>query len=138
MWRITEIINSLLFKKNILNLRFKSFRFYFNLFLQGIVQAIEAKHETKVENLKGRIKQLENENEFSLYPNPNNGIFTINSKEVLHKIEVTDIAGQTLFSESTSEKTHQLHLNNFTQGIYFIKVNYVNGLSTTKKVIVNP
>ena len=83
------------------------------------------------------INELENENEFSLYPNPNNGIFTINSKEVLHKIEVTDIAGQTLFSESTSEKTHQLQLQNFSQGIYFIKVHYPNGLSVTRKVIIN-
>jgi hypothetical protein len=84
------------------------------------------------------INELNNGNNFEIYPNPNNGIFTIDSKDVIQKIEVTNIAGQTLFSETTSEKTHQLHLNHFSQGIYFIKVSYQDGLTITKKVIVNP
>jgi hypothetical protein len=82
--------------------------------------------------------ELENENNFDIYPNPNNGIFTINSKDIIQKIEVTNIAGQLLVQESTNSKTHQLHLNHIAQGIYFIKVNYANGLSVNKKVIVNP
>jgi len=84
------------------------------------------------------INENEKENSFEVYPNPNNGIFTINSKDIIQKIEVTNIAGQTLFSKTTSEKQHQLKLYDFAQGIYFIKVSYPNGLSITKKVIINP
>jgi hypothetical protein len=84
------------------------------------------------------INENEKENSFEVYPNPNNGIFNISSKDIIQKIEVTNIAGQILFSETTSEKAKQLQLNHFAQGIYFIKVSYPNGLNITKKVIVNP
>jgi hypothetical protein len=84
------------------------------------------------------INELENENEFSVYPNPSNGICTISSKTIIQKTELTNVAGQVLLTEIVNEKTHQLQLQNFSQGIYFIKVYYPNGLSVTKKVIVNP
>ena len=87
------------------------------------------------------ITNINNVNKVStlfVFPNPNNGIFTISSKQVIQKIEVTNIEGQLLLSETTAEKTHQLNLTNFPQGIYFIKVGYPNGLNITKKVIVNP
>ncbi len=84
------------------------------------------------------VNELYKESDFEVYPNPNNGIFTISSKDIIQKIEVTNIAGQTLFTETTAEKTKQLQLNHFAQGIYFIKVSYSDGLSITKKVIVNP
>jgi hypothetical protein len=71
----------------------------------------------------------------NISPNPTNGALKINSSFTLQKVEVINIAGQVLLSEKAIEKSHQLHLQNFAEGIYFIKVTYNNGMSVTKKVI---
>jgi hypothetical protein len=84
------------------------------------------------------LNELNINNSFNLTPNPTNSIININSIYEMQKIEVTNIAGQILLQETINSKTHQLQLNNISQGIYFIKVNYANGLSVTKKIIVNP
>jgi len=75
--------------------------------------------------------------EMSLVPNPTNGLFTVSSRYDFEKIELTNVTGQLLFSEIVNNKTHQLQLQNFAEGIYFVKVSYGNGLSVTKKLIVN-
>ena len=84
------------------------------------------------------INELNINSPIILQPNPTTGLITISSIYEMQKIEVTNIAGQILLQETINSKTHQLQLNNFSQAIYFIKVNYSNGLSVTKKVIVNP
>lgn len=68
-------------------------------------------------------------------PNPTNDVLTINSDKMLQKIEVTNVAGQILLSEKAIEKSHMLHFKNFTEGIYFVKIYFVDGLSVTKKII---
>lgn len=83
------------------------------------------------------VNELSSGNSFEVYPNPTNAICTISSKSIIQKIELTNIAGQLLLQETINSKTHQLQLNNFSQGIYFVKVNYPSGLSVTKKIIVN-
>lgn len=93
---------------------------------------------TLIEQSTVGVSKLNNENSFEVYPNPANTICTISSKTIIQKTELTNIAGQILLSVIVNEKTHQLQLNNFSQGIYFVKVYYSDGLSVTKKVIVNP
>ncbi len=82
------------------------------------------------------IQELNNSN-VSFYPNPTNGLVRIESIELIQGIEVMDITGQILLSETATEKTHQLQLQNYAEGIYFVRVVYPNGLSAVKKVIVN-
>lgn len=73
----------------------------------------------------------------SLVPNPTNGLLTISSRYDFEKIELLSITGQILLSETVNGKTHQLQLQNFAEGIYFVRVVYTNGMSVTKKIIVN-
>jgi hypothetical protein len=73
--------------------------------------------------------------EMSLAPNPTNGLLAISSKVDFEKIELLSITGQILLSETVHAKTHQLPLQNFVEGIYFVRVVYSKGLSTVKKVI---
>ena len=75
--------------------------------------------------------------EMSLAPNPTNGLLTISSLNDFTKIEVLSITGQVLLSETVDSKTHQLELQNFSDGIYFLRVSYADGQSVTKKVIVS-
>jgi len=72
-----------------------------------------------------------------LQPNPTNGLIIINSRFEMQRIEVMNVAGQTLLLEETKNKTHQLNLSDLSEGIYFVKIVYPNGLKVTKKVIKN-
>lgn len=82
------------------------------------------------------INELNINNSITLQPNPTNGLISISCRVEMQKIEIINVAGQILLPETISAKTHQLQLQNFSQGIYFIKVYYPNGLSVTRKVIV--
>lgn len=82
------------------------------------------------------VKEYENNVlQISLRPNPANGLVSITSKNDFEKIELLSITGQLLLQESVNDKIHQLQLQNFADGIYFVKVCYPNGMSLTKKVI---
>lgn len=77
---------------------------------------------------------------YSLYPNPNIGIFTLrnNAKETYSKVLVVDILGKTI-SETTFNGSNSLEINisNADKGIYFIKVlNEANKLVYFGKAIV--
>jgi hypothetical protein len=73
----------------------------------------------------------------NLVPNPTNAWVSISSKYGFEKIELLSFTGQVLFSEKISAKEYQLLLQNFAEGIYFVKLMYENGMDVTKKVIVN-
>ena len=83
------------------------------------------------------INELNITNAITLQPNPTNGIVNISSRFEMQKIEILNIAGQVLLSEIVNDKSHQLSLNDFSVGIYFVRVVYPNGLSSIKKVVVN-
>ncbi len=69
------------------------------------------------------------------YPNPANGLLTITSNYNYSKIELLNVTGQVLLSETVNDKTHVLQLQNLAEGIYFVKVSCANGMSVTKKVV---
>jgi hypothetical protein len=73
--------------------------------------------------------------QISLHPNPANDIVTITSKNDFSKIELLNVTGQVLLSETVNDKTRQINLNDFSEGIYFVKVVYANGMSVTRKVV---
>jgi hypothetical protein len=76
-----------------------------------------------------------NQRDFIIAPNPTNGVLSITTPYTFNKIELLSITGQVLLSQTVNDTTHQLNLQNFTEGIYFVKVIYVNGQSVTKKII---
>jgi hypothetical protein len=82
-------------------------------------------------------KEISMENELNIFPNPAFSFCKISSQKVIQKISVTNITGQVMFQEFVNSKNHQLPLSHFSPGIYFIKVNYTNGLTVTKKIIVS-
>ena len=84
-----------------------------------------------------------NANEFTIFPNPNNGSFSIkylgSEKDILLKI--FDIQGQLLYefnNISCNENCVQdIHLNNAKSGIYFLHIITSKGTSTNKMIIKN-
>ncbi len=73
-------------------------------------------------------------NLFIIYPNPTNGLLTINSTSTISEITVYNNLGQLLFA---SEEKNKVDISSLSQGIYFVKIKDENGLSETKKVIKN-
>jgi hypothetical protein len=75
-------------------------------------------------------------NYISIFPNPSKGIVTIKSNEEIQKIDVVNISGQILLTQSCKDKTHQLKLESFAKGIYFVKIYCANGRVTVKKIAI--
>ena len=77
------------------------------------------------------------ENNFTLFPNPNNGTFTLQlNMTTVAQVIVYDAIGQIVSSQYLQPSTqHQLHLE--TSGVYLIAVIAENGQRSTKRVIVN-
>ena len=77
------------------------------------------------------------ENNFTLFPNPNNGTFTLQlNMTAVAQVIVYDAIGQIVSSKYLQPSTqHQLHLE--TSGVYLIAVIAENGQRSTKRVIVN-
>lgn len=87
------------------------------------------------------IKEVSNDN-FSFYPNPNKGIFTVKYNSEFNKavkILVFDITGKQIFNSEfkTSENNHefQISMKNIMPGMYFIKLIDQNRTFSNKLLI---
>lgn len=80
--------------------------------------------------------------DFTLYPNPNRGNFTIQFKSdslSTIQVDVYDVLGKKVYSDSfakTSYFNQNIQLSNFSSGIYFVTV-LEGDRRTVKKIIVN-
>jgi hypothetical protein len=66
--------------------------------------------------------------EIKLYPNPSNGMVYISSSENISNIEVIDIAGKTVFIQST--QLSSIDLSQLNAGMYYIKFRTEKGIET--------
>jgi hypothetical protein len=73
----------------------------------------------------------------SVSPNPTNGSLTINSKTELQKIALVSITGQVLLTETPTNVSHTLHLENFSNGIYFVNVYQNDRIVKREKIVLN-
>ena len=80
----------------------------------------------------------------NLYPNPNNGNFTLaydfNKEEVNVKLMITDISGRLVYEKALDELNTLavINLNDVQTGIYFAQLVSNNGkLLWTKKIAIS-
>jgi PKD repeat protein len=71
-----------------------------------------------------------------IYPNPGAGLFMI-MKETTGSavIEVFNVTGQLVYSETTSRSIYELDMQDQTEGVYFVKISSVSGSSVHKILI---
>jgi hypothetical protein len=82
------------------------------------------------------VKQLNPLEKTIIYPNPNNGSFTIQfPQEGEKEIKVIDVYGRTIKFDNINTLETQVNLNEQKKGIYFIKVK-INNIEIVKKVVI--
>ncbi len=75
--------------------------------------------------------------EVVIYPNPNNGQFTLNGIDKrIQRITVLNMLGQSVYTQEINEQ-EKLDLNlDLPKGIYFVQMGNASGLSQTKKIVI--
>ncbi len=73
---------------------------------------------------------------FYVYPNPNNGHFTIESAEQPAEVLITNLFGEKILRTKINNSKTEIVLNNQVQGIYFVRLNFEKR-SITKKIVIN-
>ncbi len=74
--------------------------------------------------------------ELNIYPNPNEGVFTIEGIQQNSEIIITDLLGQTVFNVINLESRSEINLTHLRSGIYFLRADSQNQISI-KKIIIN-
>ena len=83
------------------------------------------------------INLFEENNIFTLYPNPSKGFLTVQSDTIIpiDTITVSDALGKQVKQIQINGSTSQINLQGIVSGIYFVKINYGNK-SQTKKIVI--
>lgn len=83
--------------------------------------------DTVVVSFPTSIDNMDNINVFSIYPNPNNGTFTISHHLIgeNYNLEITDLMGKVVHRQLLETKSNVVQINNhqLSNGIYFITVS---------------
>jgi Pregnancy-associated plasma protein-A/Secretion system C-terminal sorting domain len=76
-------------------------------------------------------------NELKIYPNPTNNIVNIFSKsKKISKIMISSIEGKLIFDQNLiNENSFQFDLSNFTDGMYILSIETMDGKAVIKKLI---
>jgi hypothetical protein len=74
--------------------------------------------------------------DISIYPNPNNGEFTISGLDNGMMIEMYDYTGRLINKEIVNNETMQFNLSNQANGIYLVRIISPDGNLVTQKKIV--
>lgn len=117
MWVILALINTnVLFAQNS-NSTFRGSRFFYSKLLKS--------SNLSSENNLGINTNISNN--FNIYPNPNNGKFSIDLKEPKSKIQVDiyNVWGQKIYESSTllPLPTNEINFSSQPKGVYFVKIN---------------
>ena len=74
--------------------------------------------------------------EISIYPNPNNGLFTIASSEPFEAIQIMDVKGRLIFTEEGLNLTSfDVNILNENTGVYYVRISGDFGVITKKVVL---
>jgi hypothetical protein len=70
-----------------------------------------------------------------VYPNPNNGVFTVElANGLLKTIEVVDLTGRTVLLSSGENDAIAVNINNLANGVYYVKVKSANAVAVSKMI----
>jgi len=68
----------------------------------------------------------ENKNSISVFPNPNNGFFTLKSSKIPEFIVITNPFGQEFMFINPKSDIERIDMSNTPKGVYFVKLKFEN------------
>jgi hypothetical protein len=82
------------------------------------------------------VGELSSETDFTVYPNPTGGEFTISSLSFTEPVElsITNILGEIVFQKTINHKQELISLKKVPSGIYFVNVKTANEI-TSRKIV---
>lgn len=80
------------------------------------------------------VEELFNDEKISIYPNPNNGVFTINTAEGTD-ISITNTLGEVVFTTKVNDYEKQIEVNGLKPGFYVVNLKSADK-SVVKKISV--
>ncbi len=82
--------------------------------------------------------QIPLSNSIKLYPNPSNGIFTIQSNEQLidSEFKIVNSIGQVVYESKIASMAETVNLTEFSSGLYFVHITAPSGV-ISKKILLN-
>ena len=72
--------------------------------------------------------------EFSVFPNPTNGEWNINSNSEMSKVALFDILGKKVLTITPNAMEATIDATSFRTGVYFARIEGINGTKTVKLV----
>lgn len=75
-------------------------------------------------------------NEFSMYPNPNNGELNISSQGTINKVEFFDITGKQVMVSGAFTNHTLLNVSHLNQGIYLVRLTDQKNNVVVKKLVI--
>jgi len=75
-------------------------------------------------------------NNISISPNPTKDVINIVSDEIINKIEIMNLSGQSLISSVENSQKIQLNVKNYSSGVYIIKIHTQKSI-ISKKFTIN-
>ncbi|MBI3501021.1 MAG: PKD domain-containing protein [Bacteroidetes bacterium] len=71
----------------------------------------------------------------TVYPNPNSGIFTIQSKEANGEVTITNVLGEKVYSSLEQLNNLTVNISARADGIYFLRIKTAHGTGTMKIIL---
>ena len=109
--------------------------------LMSLIGVTEFDSEASCESIKPRNSD-DNEKLINVFPNPSNGVFTIemsNNKPMLSVANVYDVNGTLIVNSRrlvSNESNFTIDISNKLSGVYYLEVNLANGSKFTKKLVL--
>ncbi|MES2780556.1 MAG: immunoglobulin-like domain-containing protein, partial [Bacteroidota bacterium] len=84
------------------------------------------------------LSEMSNNNNLSIYPNPNKGQFTIANKENtrIASVKIMDAVGRMVYQQATQSKEVDVDLTAMNKGLYLVIIKDENGKELTSKIII--
>ncbi len=87
------------------------------------------------ENSDVSVEEIDQTN-LNIYPNPTNGTITLSSNDALiEQVNILNLQSQLVYSKDFAESKLNIDLSNIPAGVYFVSVDFSNGLHVMKKVV---
>jgi hypothetical protein len=77
---------------------------------------------------------FQNDSSISVYPNPTNGIVTVNSNNSIKSIQLYDVQGRLLQTNLVNENETSIDVSTKAKGVYFLKILSDKGMKVEKIV----